>query len=29
MPQTIELTAQGEQTYKLVMTLLEAVPLDP
>jgi len=29
MPQTIELTAQGKQSYKLVMTLLEAVPLDP
>ena len=29
MPQTIELTAQGKQTYKLVMTLLEVVPLDP
>jgi hypothetical protein len=29
MPQTIELTARGEQSYKLVMTLLEAVPLDP
>jgi hypothetical protein len=29
MPQTLELTAQGGQTYKLVMTLLEAVPLDP
>lgn len=29
MPQTIELTARGEQSYKLVMTLLEAVPIDP
>jgi hypothetical protein len=29
LPQTIELTAQGKQAYKLVMTLLEAVPLDP
>lgn len=29
MPQSIELTARGEQSYKLVMTLLEAVPLDP
>ena len=29
IPQTIELTAQGKQSYKLVMTLLEAVPLDP
>jgi hypothetical protein len=29
MPQTIELTARGKQSYKLVMTLLEAVPLDP
>jgi hypothetical protein len=29
MPQAIELTARGEQSYKLVMTLLEAVPLDP
>jgi hypothetical protein len=29
MPQTIELTAHGKQSYKLVMTLLEAVPLDP
>lgn len=29
MPQTIELTAQGEQTYRLAMTLLEAVSLDP
>jgi hypothetical protein len=29
LPQTIELIAQGEQSYKLAMTLLEAVPLDP
>lgn len=29
MPQAIKLTARGEQSYKLVMTLLEAVPLDP
>ena len=29
MPQTLELTARGRQGYKLVMTLLEAVPLGP
>jgi hypothetical protein len=29
MPQSIELTARGKQSYKLIMTLLEAVPLDP
>jgi hypothetical protein len=29
IPQTVELTARGEQSYKLVMTLLEGVPLNP
>ncbi|MFZ0614354.1 MAG: hypothetical protein WAM73_19075 [Desulfobacterales bacterium] len=29
MPKTLELTARGQQRYKLVMTLLEAVPLEP
>jgi len=28
-PETLELTAYGDQTYKLVMTLVEAVQIEP
>jgi hypothetical protein len=28
-PEALELTAYGDQTYKLVMTLVEAVQIEP